>query len=248
MPYLQLRITIDPSSATASRTRDRVFRLCKSFLKNWVDPMDPSADYTGGYEQLNKYGELCDPHFHINVSFEPPDLKDPLRSAKNWLKKKALASDFTLKGNKVWSCTLVDEPKDYERWIRYPLKEHGVEELISSNFVGDYAETLAERAHAERKRSIEINILKRQKLADKRSFRDKLFKHLDGLHTAQHKDDPQVHDLPDHQIIWISILNYYNDEGKAVCFKTINGYTILYQLHIGTLTPDQCYAMRSNPQ
>ena len=44
--------------------------------------------------------------------FVAPDLKDPLRSAKEWLRREAHSNDFNLKGNKVWSCTLVEEPKD----------------------------------------------------------------------------------------------------------------------------------------
>jgi hypothetical protein len=38
------------------------------------------------------------------------------------------------------------------------------------------------------------------------------------------------------------------DQGKSVCYQTINGYTILYQLHIKTLTPDEAYnnAFRSS--
>ena len=126
MPYLQLRITFDPSHNL--RNAKTVYGLLRSFTKNWLDA---DAEYTAGCEHLNKYGEQCDPHYHLNAYFDPPDLKDPLRSAKNWLRKNAISRDFTLKGNKIWSCTLVEEPKDYERWIRYPLKEAPCTELTS---------------------------------------------------------------------------------------------------------------------
>lgn len=245
MPFLQLRITLDPSG---TRTRSSVFLLLKKFRRVWISNQDDDFQSTAGYETLNKFGESCDPHFHLNVQFVAPDLKDPLRSAKEWLRREANSLDFHLKGNKVWSCTLVEEPKDFDRWYRYPLKETPVPELCSSDFLSPLNQQQITIAREERKRSIEINILKREKAIDKQSFRDKLFKHLDGLHTALHQDDPQVYPPPDHQTIWISILSYYSDQGKAVCFKTINGYAILYQLHIGTLTPAQCYVMRSNPQ
>ncbi len=247
MTYLQLRITLDPSGG---RTKPRVHNILYYFIKHWLLPQDPSGlTHTAGYETLNKYGEPCDPHFHLNAHFDPPDLKDPLRSAKNWLKRKALEFDFSLKGNKVWSCTLVEEPQDFERWIRYPLKESPVPVLCSvapDQFVPDNhffegtldLKQLARDAQVERKRSIELNIIKRTKAIDKQSFRDKLFKHLDS------RTDP----WEGHQHIWISILEYYQHEGKVINFQTISGYTTLYQLHKGLLSCEQCYVMRSNPQ
>lgn len=240
MTYLQLRITLDPSGA---RRQVPVQSLIYRFIRDWLLPQDPSgASHTVGYETLNKFGEPCSPHFHLNAHFDPPDLKDPLRSAKNWLRKKALLFDFSLKGNKVWSCTLVEEPQDFDRWIRYPLKEKPLPGLsrISPIALGDTADInqLAHDAQVERKRSIELNIIKREKAIDKQSFRGKLFAHLDT------RTDP----WEGHQHIWTSILEYYQHQGKAVCFKTISGYTTLYQLHKGLLTVDQCYVMRSNPQ
>ncbi len=239
MPYLQLRITLDPSG---NRNRENVNQLLRSFRNKWLRLQDNVA-HSCGYELLNKYGEPCDPHFHFNATFDPPDLKDPLRSARNWIRREASAYDFTLKGNKQWSCTMVEEPKDYQRWIRYPLKETGVFELCSWEDGELYLQMMRD-ARNERKRSIEINILKREKAIDKQSFKDKIFDYLDGLHTALWKDDPSNCPPPDHKIIWINILAYYREQGKSVCFKTISGYTTLYQLHIGTITPEECYQLR----
>ena len=236
MPYLQLRITQDPS---ANRTHNDCLQLINRFVTKWVrlisviDIEDSSTQLTCGVEELNKYGEPCDPHFHLNVYFDPPDLKDPLRSAKEFLKRNAIELGFRLKGNKVWSCTLVEEPKDFERWIRYPLKEKPVRAFCKN--VPDLEQKAIDAKH-ERQTTVENNILKREKAIDKQSFKDKLFLHLENL------------DLKNHQDIWIAILNYYSDQGKSVCFKTINGYTILYQLHLKLITPIQAYIMRNNPQ
>ncbi len=245
MPYLQLRITLDPSG---NRNRANVKQLLKSFRNKWLRLQD-NVSHSCGYELFNKYGEPCDPHFHFNCYFDPPDLKDPIRSARNWIRREASAYDFTLKGNKQWSCTMVEEPKDYARWIRYPLKETSVPDLcsmardVSGNTPEWYIQMMRD-ARNERKRSIEINILKRDKAIDKQSLKDKLFKHLDGLHTALWKDDPSNCPPPDHKIIWMNILAFYQEQGKAVCFPTISGYTTLYQLHIGTITPEDCYQLR----
>ncbi len=250
MPFLQLRITLDPSG---TRNRSSVFLLLKKFRRVWLTNQDDDFQSSAGYETLNKFGEPCDPHFHLNVQFVAPDLKDPLRSAKEWLRREANSLDFHLKGNKVWSCTLVDEPKDFDRWYRYPFKETPVPELCSLDFLSPLNQEQVTIAREERKRSIEINIIKREKAIDKQSFKDKLFKYLDDLFLGEGINELMetiTHDkpLPDHQEIWVTILKYYTQQGKAVCFKTINGYATLYQLHIGQLTPEQCYVMRSNPQ
>ncbi len=244
MPYLQLRITLDPSG---NRTSKNVRSLLRSFLIKWL-PQGINNFFTCGYEELNKFGEPCAPHFHLNISIDPfaIDLKNPLRSAREFLRRGALKRDFSLKGNKVWSLTMVEEPKDYERWLRYPFKEHPVPELSGQVALGaepvltqKMIEEFAPIAQAERKRGIELNLIKREKLADKTSFRDKLFEHLDELFKDK---------SPDHQDIWISILEFYQSQGKAICFKTVTGYTIGYQLHIKAITPLQCYVMRQNPQ
>lgn len=248
MPYLQLRITLDPkaipippAAEEPPRSYDAVLGLIKVFRLKWV-PNEASSEYTCGFEKLNKFGEDCDPHFHFNCYFEQPDLKDPLRSAREFLKREAIARGFRLKGNKVWSCTLVEEPKDYRRWIRYPLKE-GSPSSMNCSFSSLFLDELQKEAEIERKRGIELNILKREKLADKTSFRDKLFDHLDDSLITDASGS-----LPSHQTIWITILEFYQSQGKAICFKTVSGYTIGYQLHIKAITPTQCYVMRQNPQ
>lgn len=242
MPYLQLRITLDPSG---TRTAHRVRLLLRKFIRVWIKEHDDEPQTSAGFEELNKFGEPCDPHYHLNAYFHVCDLKDPLRSAKEWLRREARSLEFTLKGNKVWSCTLVEEPKDFLRWFRYPLKESPVPELICSFPTSSTLQELSLLAREERKRSIEINIIKREKAIDKQSFRDKLFKYLDEKNEeSYHADGPEF----THKTIWILILNYYTEQGKAVCFKTITGYTVSYMLYLGLMTPDEAYEMRSNPQ
>jgi len=233
--YLQLRITIDPSG---NRSYANVLLLLKAFVRDWVKPQDDTFLSSAGFEQLNKFGERCSPHFHLNVQLTPPELLNPLRSAKEWLRRKALNQDYRLAGNPIWSCTMVEEPNDFERWIRYPLKESPIPELTSIDHFSHsntLYETLCHDAHTEQLRSIEINCIKRAKAIDKCSHRDKLFAHLDQFFS----NFCAKHVL--HRHIWTSILSYYMDQGKSVCYQTINGYTILYQLHIKTFTPDEAY-------
>ncbi len=242
MPYLQLRITCDPSGSVV--TDARVFLLMKKFIRDWLTPQDPSHNRTMGVEEHNQYGEVCDKPFHLHAVFDPSDLKDPLRSAKNWLKRQALEAGFSLKGNKRWACTLVDEPQDYERWLRYPLKEGPIYPSCQVDLEYNLQQ-MATDARNEHKRTIEINVIKREKAIDKQSFKDKLFKYLDAKNEESYHNDE---DEFTHKTIWLLILKYYQEQGKAVCFKTVTGYTVLYMLYLGLLTPEQCYEMRSNPQ
>ena len=194
MPFLQLRITCDPSS---NRTRHGVFLLLKKFSRVWLKAQDAEPETTCGYEQLNKFGEPTNPHYHLNIHFDVPDLKDPLRSAREWLRREAKSLEMNLKGNKVWSCTLVEEPTDFRRWIRYPLKESCIRDLTTATDEDELNELILE-AKSERKRSIELNIIKREKAVDKQSLKDKLFKWLDDG-EAHHTMPPSVRgpDAPD---------------------------------------------------
>ena len=231
MPFLQLRITADPSQ---NRPVSALRELINAFIKRWIVKQDKTSEYTCGFETHGKIGEDVPAHFHIHTHFEPPDLKDPLRSAREFLKRKAMEIGFKLKGNKQWACTLVGEPKDYARWIRYPLKETPCAQFCSPNFEKELFE-MHQFAKEERKRSIELNIIKNEKIKDKQSFKDKLFKFLDN--PPDGGDNPKTHCS-----VWIAILQYYQEQGKAVCYKTISGYTDLYQLYKGYKTPMEAYA------
>lgn len=243
MVYLQLRITHSQADNSASDTpvgmTHQHANLLIKHARRFIIGADPShCEITVGHEVLDDKGrDMGKPHYHLHASFEPPDLKDPLRTLREQLKRKALALETQLKGNKIYSLSLVPEPKDYERWIRYPLKETPII-ILCHGFSELQLQTMHRDAHIEQKRSIEINLINEAKIADKITWKDKLFKHLD----AQLQPGAQ-----DHQIIWIAILNYYKDQGKVISFPTISGYTILYQLKIETISPEQCYDMRSNP-
>ncbi len=263
MPNLQLRVTLDPS---ANRTRDSVLGLINALLRkirSWKLPDEhASFNHTCGYEEHNKYGEPCDPHFHLNVAWIHNNaVKDPLRQAKEFLKKTALNRRFQLRGNTVWSCTIVADPSDFARWLRYPLKEKPVKAFChidpEENFCTDLPpETpilthLTALAKDERRRSIEANVLQREKVRDKSTFRDKIFKHLDqtdgsGVKHLHWLAPTGIMQFPEEKTIWISILKFYQSEKKAICFKTINGYTIAYQLYLGALSYDQAFDLRFN--
>ncbi len=244
MVFTSIRVTLtDPSG---SRPAHRIISFMRALTRHLVDKFyaeDIKLPTTGGLEKLNKYGEPCHPHIHFNFEYEPFDLIDPKRALREWCRKYAASHDFELKGNAIWSLQFFEDPEDcdsLERWWRYPLKERPIPALCYHPEDGFLARGSL-LARDERMRSVSANLLARQKTLDKNSLKDKLFKYL---------DDPSGADVSSasHQLIWVAILNYYTKEGKAISFQTIDGYTILYQLHIGQLTPHQCYLMRKNPQ
>lgn len=247
MPFLQLRIaTTQPPDCSnnfddqipTGRTNHRVLLLLRK-LRRYLIEKDSKVFITAGYEILNKYGETqnCTPHFHLHASFESWSAANPLRSIKEYLKREAAKLEFTLRGNREWSCTLVEEPKDYERWQRYPYKETPIilsHKAHDINAQIEWRTIHAPLAQAERRRSIEINILQRQKLANKTTLKDKLFNYLDASFNLPNSN-------PNHKSIWLKTLNYYTQEGKSVNPTTITGYAILYQLHIKQITPEDLY-------
>lgn len=218
MPYFQLRITFDPSG---NRNCKSCYLLCKALIRKFE-----AIEYSFGMEQLNKYGEPCDQHLHFNFSHQNYELKDPKRAVVNFCRNYASSSDFTLKGNKVWSLQIVDEPKDFKRWLMYPLKECGDNRLFKSqDYQYEELETLSRQLRSE---SITANILHREKVRDKTTFYNKLETYLDNQFNSN---------FPGWETIWNNIFEYYQQENKPICFRTIDGYTVLYLANRGRTTP-----------
>ena len=224
-------VVFDPSNTLHYDDRRRHYMLIKNMIK------DKEIDHaTVGFETKNKYGEPCRPHFHCHFYYHNPDIIDPKRSITQYLKSRAEARDIKLKGNKKWCLQLVEEPEDYNRFYRYPFKFGMESESCFQIFNETISHDQVRLAVEENKQRIDANIIHREKSREKQTFKDKLFLHLDKMEEET---------LRDHEQIWIDILEFYRSQDKPINFQTIDGYTILYQLHIGTLTPSQAYMMRS---
>lgn len=225
MPYASIRFTLDPSSG---RTADRVFKLCHYLHDKYKSEFFQSSC---GLEMLNKYGEPTLPHVHYNFYYEQHELIDPKRSLVSVCRKYADKHEFALRGPQAWCLQLFPEPEDIEhenRWFRYPLKENMINHLTSLQL-----RELQPFARDERTRSVEANCIARDKARDKVQFKDKLFSYL------KNKLIPKP--PPNHNEIWVTICEYYKQEGKPINFTTISGYTVLYQLEIGTLSFQSAY-------
>ena len=91
MPYFQLRITF-----SELRNKERCCRAIKALIRNYE-----LVTYSTGIEQLNKYGEPCDPHIHFNFIADI-DRVNPKRCIQDWLRRYFSQLDVELKGNKQW--------------------------------------------------------------------------------------------------------------------------------------------------
>ncbi len=243
MPYYQLRITL-----SESRTRPIVYRALKA-LKQHLD----LETYSCGYEELNKFGEHCDPHYHFNFYEDKLDRCNPVRCIRDWIRRHFQLQDIELKGNKQWSFQMVEEPNDFERWFRYPLKEMpelGLCNLPQADNPEDPSEFKSVQqqhhlAREERKHTIHLNLIARQKAMNKDQFKDKLFAYLDKTFTEALKDmgeDPENF-IPSEGQIYCQILAYYKNVGKPMSFDTVGNYTNLYRLENEYLSHQSAYEL-----
>jgi len=242
MPFFKLRLSLednynetlfDPSNITHIEDRARHLRLLKQMCKDkQFDAM------TLGFETKNKYGEPCRPHLHFHFEWSNPELVNPKRTLAEYLKNRANQNGIVLKGNKKWCLQLVDDPTDWDRFFRYPFKfgTKTVRAFTASHFPPPWLAIQIPIAVDENNRRITANLLHRDKVLEKVTFKDKLFKHLDSIEGTPTSD----------RDVWLAIAAYYVTESKPINFQTIAGYTTLYRIHVNAITLAQAYEMRSN--
>ena len=88
-------------------------------------------------------------------------------------------------------------------------------------------------AKDERKNSVLNNVKVRTKQLDKRTYFDKIKKHLEEKKLKTHQD------------IYVEITKYYVKDGKPTNHNTINGYTNNYMLMSNLMSYEQFYALNN---
>ncbi len=239
MPYFQLRITL-----SETRTKKTILRSIKYLIREYNMTL-----YSTGYEEYNKYGEPCDPHFHFNF-VEDLDRVNPKRCIADKLKRYYEQIDVSLKGNKQWSLQMVEEPNDFDRWFRYPLKENPILDMVrdgTSDLSGnmgpdpDELDKIVSLAKSERRTSIEINILRREKQRNKDKFKDNLYTFIKS------HDQDELNPLLtggytiDHKRVWKLIYKYYRSQERPINWTTIEGYTNLFLADAGVIDDNDAF-------
>ena len=226
MSFVQLRIhpaeTLGKTDEELSK--DEMLLFYKS-IEEIVTKSD--GNYTVGFEKLNKYGEPTKHHYHVCYELADTVLKNTLaKSIKKVFTKNGLPQ---LRGNSMYSLQVLPEPEDYERWIRYPLKERCVRTLTKIEDL-DRLEMVAKD---ERRRSIQANCLQREKIRQTKSFYDKMEEKLlkDKVEYKTHKE------------IFIAMCKYYADQKKGINYRTIDGYANLFMVTHKLITYDHFYEL-----
>lgn len=215
MSYFSLRLTLEPIGVKLA--------MLTTFIRSIIrDKVIEDTWYAGGVEEINKYGEKTKKHIHFN--FESEDKKETMRT---WLTRKAESFGFKLKGKEMYCLQQFPQPEDYERWIRYPIKE--CETPLVTNIPAQDLTRLQLCAKDERARCIKLNIEKREYANQKSSYFDKICEHLEKTKFNTHRS------------IYIEICKKYVEDKKPLNHSTINGYTNIYMLQKSLITYDAFY-------
>jgi hypothetical protein len=136
----------------------------------------------------------------------------------------------------MYCLTSFPEPKDYHRWFRYCLKEKHSTQYTRYKPEKDAPtlEQLVLLAKDERKQTVANNVTVRNKQLDKRTYFDKIVKHLE-----------EMKELKTHKEIYIEIARYYVTDGKPVNAMTIKGYTNNYMLMKKFMTFEEFYDLNN---
>lgn len=168
------------------------------------------------FEKLNKYLEPCAPHYHFNFVCDA--------------KKCAIAKyitrypHFKIRGKSAYSLSS-DQPTSLIRWWRYCFKENPL--YWSPLPIDVIKQTLL--AKDERQQCAIFNKERRD------SKKSTLFTRIC---TAL---DKKVNSLTSTKRIWIAILEYYMEHNLSINRNNLMGYTHLYMLKKGLVTPGSLY-------
>ena len=228
MPYFGLRLTLGeifnkPDDQLEPMHKQRITYLLKHLIREKVTP---DTDYVLGIEKLNKFGEITKKHYHFN--FYSDDSKETLRKS---IVRKSDELEYKLKGNKMYCLQSFPEPDDYFRWFRYCMKEKYSKKFTryTQEEGAPSLDELEMMAKDERKQTVLANKKVREKQLDKRTYFDKIKKHLEKM------------DLKTEHDIYIEITKYYVKDGKPVNSQTIQGYTNNYMIMKNLMTYEEFY-------
>lgn len=231
--YYSLRITLGKvfnlktDEEITAEHRGRIKYLIADIVR---EKISPESNYVLAYEKKNKYGE--DTHYHYHFNFESDIEKETLRK---WITRTAEKKEYKLKGKECYCFQQHNNVDDYHRWFRYCLKENYSKR--HTHYAPDQGEPSLEEliilAKDERKRSVQSNCQRREKMNSKLSYFDKIVMEM------------EPHDLQTKREIFIFITKYYVEDNKPVNPMTVKGYTYNYMLTKKLLTYEQFYDLHN---
>jgi len=169
-------------------------------------------------ETINKMGDRTHFHYHIDMEInENVEISKRKESLQKFIRREGVS------GNRCYCVQTFADVNDYDRWFRYCLKEKCIRNIGFSN------EWITENtllSQDERKQTILRNKKTQEQLINKNQFRDKMFKHIDGLFVSE----------PEEVDIFEAVGMYYTNNGKTPPFGKLKDITLDYKVHRGWLS------------
>lgn len=229
MVYFQLRLTKNPKMTDDSKYI-RFFRKILEYALDGESLKDSDPYVCSNVETRDKYGEETHPHYHLNFL----STKSKATIAKQITRKNALGEKwlgYRPLGNKMYSLQQIEEPEDFNRWMRYCVKM-GPPILELTNW--DYAEHMP-LAQDEYKRSVESRRKRRAQREEKTTLYDKIEKHLKTMNLCNYRDT------------YMAILDYYLENPHNLNHNTISGYSLKFMLNNNLMTKDEFFKKMKHP-
>lgn len=225
--YYSFRYTLDPEVPLQH------YITCVN--ECFLDKMS-AEHFTIGYETMNKYGELTNPHIHIHFSTYDSLATIRARFVRYWKK-----NDETRSGNGLYSLSSYKgntEIQDYNRFFSYPLKQNGKHfDHIMTKLPPDFdLDKMRELAYAEWCRNIDHHKKKRERDEAKETTYDKIETYL------------EENDLKTILEIQKGVIEYYKTNKLSANFKTMMGYVNTYRLIKGYMSMEEAVALMNKNQ
>ena len=230
--YYSLRITLGKVFNTDIVTPQMERRIQYLIADIVFEKVCADTNYVLAMEKKNKYGEETLYHYHYN--FDRDWEKETLRK---WITRLAEKKEYKLKGKSMYCFQQHNNVDDYHRWFRYCLKEKHNKK--HTNYIPESGDPTLEElimlAKDERARSVKSNCERREKMAQKQTYFDKIVEKMDALNPP----------LKMHMDIFIYIAKSYVTDGKPVNPVTIKGYTNNYMLMKNLISYEEFYKLHN---
>lgn len=224
---LRLSFSNQSNSFDYINDTDKIKRW-KVITQNLVDKILPYAynrKIIGGLEFKNKLGEYT--YAHIHIHFQSKVLKDTIaKPLQRYLRD---VYDLQPTGAKYWCLKPDVTLRTEERFWRYPLKQ-GFNPRFCRGFDLDELTKMTEVAQSAYLDASQVSQSKR----DKRDNQDTLF-----LRLMDYLDKEHAPNLSTNRQVIIAIIQFYIKEDRPVNKQVIIGYSYLYQLKKGMITPSE---------
>jgi hypothetical protein len=192
---------------------------------------------TWGIESYNSKGEATDPHLHYHCRFNEEMLSERGKELTDLCAethRKWITTEFTLKGNSEYSMKLLGDVRNEEDFFQYPVKQwYSYPEQTICGFINctdEYnLDALKLRGNGDYERTKKQKLLALERQTNKNMFWDKLVASISEKSPTTDRN------------IWMSIANYYVDQGKTPPWASLDDKVLHYRVQVGLTSIENAY-------